>query len=64
MLLVTVWLSFDNAVTGAAVLAAVTIEPLVKDYVFPSAAYEEPIHKGTMSIPRCETMFALSLTNR
>ena len=38
-------LVFDNAVTGAAVLAAVTIEPLVKDYVFPSAAYEEPIHK-------------------
>ena len=36
---------FDNAVTGAAVLAAVTIEPLVKDYIFPSAAYEEPIHK-------------------
>ena len=36
---------FDNAVTGAAILAAVTIEPLVKDYVFPSAAYEEPIHK-------------------
>ena len=36
---------FDNAVTGAAVLAAVTIEPLVKNYVFPSAAYEEPIHK-------------------
>ncbi len=36
---------FDNAVTGAAVLAAVTIDPLVKDYVFPSAAYDEPIHK-------------------
>ena len=36
---------FDNIVTGAAVLAAVTIEPLVKDYVFPSAAYDEPIHK-------------------
>ena len=36
---------FDNAVTGAAVLAAVTIEPLVKEYIFPSAAYEEPIHK-------------------
>lgn len=36
---------FDNAVTGAAVLAAITIEPLVKDYIFPSAAYEEPIHK-------------------
>ena len=36
---------FDNAVTGAAVLAAITIEPLTKDYIFPSAAYEEPIHK-------------------
>ena len=36
---------FDNAVTGTAVLAAVTIEPLVKEYIFPSAAYEEPIHK-------------------
>ncbi len=36
---------FDNAVTGAAVLAAVTIDPLVKDYIFPSAAYEEPIYK-------------------
>ena len=36
---------FDNAVTGAAVLAAATIEPLVKEYIFPSAAYEEPIHK-------------------
>ena len=28
-----------------AVLAAATIEPLVKEYIFPSAAYEEPIHK-------------------
>ena len=28
---------FDNVVTGAAILAAVTIDPLVKDYVFPSA---------------------------
>nr|WP_252894522.1 nicotinate-nucleotide--dimethylbenzimidazole phosphoribosyltransferase [Veillonella denticariosi] len=36
---------FDNAVTGAAVLAAVTIDPLVKGYVFSSAAYDEPIHK-------------------
>lgn len=36
---------FDNAVTGAAVLAAVTIDSLVKDYVFPSAVYDEPIHK-------------------
>ena len=36
---------FDNAVTGAAVLAAVTMEPQVKDYVFPSAVYDEPIHR-------------------
>ncbi|MFQ9506353.1 MAG: hypothetical protein ACLRZ2_07600 [Veillonella sp.] len=38
---------FDNVVTGAAILATVTIEPLVKDYVFPSydGLYEEPIHK-------------------
>lgn len=36
---------FDNALTGAAVLAAVTMEPLVKDYVFSSAVYDDPIHK-------------------
>ena len=36
---------FDNALTGAAVLTAVTMEPLVKDYVFPSAVYDDPIHK-------------------
>lgn len=36
---------FDNAVTGAAVLGAVTVYPEVKDYVFPSAAYEEPVHQ-------------------
>ena len=36
---------YDNALIGAAVLAAVTMEPLVKDYVFPSAVYDDPIHK-------------------
>ena len=36
---------YDNALTGAAVLATVTMEPLVKDYVFSSAVYEDPIHK-------------------
>lgn len=36
---------FDNAITGAAVLAATTMEPLIKDYVFPSAVYDEPIHR-------------------
>ncbi len=36
---------FDNAVTGAAVLGAVTVYPVVKEYVFPSAVYEEPVHQ-------------------
>ena len=44
---------FDNIVTGAAVLAAVTIEPLVKDYVFPSAAYDEPIHDAPIHKEQC-----------
>ena len=44
---------FDNIVTGAAVLAAVTIEPLVKDYVFPSAAYDEPIHDEPIHKEQC-----------
>lgn len=39
---------FDTAVTGAAVLAATKINPLVKDYVFPSVAYNEPVHKAQM----------------
>lgn len=39
---------FDNAVTGAAVLAAVAVYPEVKDYVFPSVYYEEPIHQMQM----------------
>ncbi|MBS4914272.1 MAG: nicotinate-nucleotide--dimethylbenzimidazole phosphoribosyltransferase [Veillonella sp.] len=39
---------FDTAVTGAAVLAAAKINPLVKDYVFPSVAYNEPVHKAQM----------------
>ena len=44
---------FDNIVTGAAILAAVTIEPLVKDYVFPSAAYDEPIHDEPIHKEQC-----------
>ena len=44
---------FDNIVTGAAVLAAVTIEPLVKDYVFPSAVYDEPIHDEPIHKEQC-----------
>lgn len=37
---------FDNAVTGAAVLAAISINDQVKDYIFPSAVYNEPIHQA------------------
>ena len=39
---------FDNAVTGAAVLAAIGVYPEVRDYVFPSAAYNEPVHQIQM----------------
>ena len=39
--------------TGAAILAAVTIDPLVKDYVFPSAVYDEPIHDEPIHKEQC-----------
>lgn len=39
---------FDDAVTGAAVLAAAEVYPEIKEYVFPSASYEEPIHQMQM----------------
>lgn len=39
---------FDNAVTGAAVLLAVKEDPLVADYVFQSASYEDPVHQQQM----------------
>jgi len=39
---------FDNAVTGAAVLAAAEVYPEIKNYVFPSAAYDEPVHAMQM----------------
>lgn len=39
---------FDNAVTGAAVLLATLLDVNVKDYVFTSAVYEEPVHKAQM----------------
>ena len=41
---------FDNAVTGAAVLAAVTVYPEIRNFIFPSVYYEEPIHKMEMQI--------------
>ncbi|KAF1682279.1 nicotinate-nucleotide--dimethylbenzimidazole phosphoribosyltransferase [Veillonella sp. R32] len=39
---------FDNAVTGAALLVAHAINPAVMDFVFQSAAYNEPVHKAQM----------------
>ena len=39
---------FDNAITGAAVLAAVETYPVINEYVFPSASYEEPVHQMQM----------------
>lgn len=36
---------FDDAVTGAAVLGAVTVYPEIRDYIFPSAVYDEPVHQ-------------------
>ena len=39
---------FDNAVTGSALLVARAINPAVMDFVFQSAAYNEPVHKAQM----------------
>lgn len=39
---------FDNAVTGAAVLAAQAVYPEIKNYIFPSVYYEEPVHQMQM----------------
>lgn len=39
---------FDNAVTGAAVLAAVTVYPEIRNFIFPSLYYDEPVHKMQM----------------
>lgn len=40
---------FDNAVTGAAALGAVTAYPEIRDYLFPSAVYDEPVHQMQLS---------------
>ena len=39
---------FDNAITGAAVVAATAIEPNVIEYVFPSASYDDAVHQEQM----------------
>lgn len=39
---------FDNAVTGAAVLAAAAVYPEIRDYILPSVHYEEPVHQMQM----------------
>lgn len=42
-------LVFDNAVTGAAVLLARTLNARVMGYCFPSAVYAEPVHQMQLS---------------
>ena len=37
-----------NGMPGAAVLAAVTVYPEIRNFIFPSVYYEEPIHKMQM----------------
>lgn len=39
---------FDNELTGAAVLAAIKMNPLVRDYVFTSAVYNNAVHFAQM----------------
>lgn len=39
---------FDNAVSGAAVMLASMVYPEAKDFLFPSAVYEEPVHQMQM----------------
>ena len=39
---------FDNALTGAAVLAAFAIDSRVRDYVFPAAAYDDLTHQAQL----------------
>ena len=39
---------FDNAVTGAAVLAAQAVYPEIKNYIFPSVYYEAPVNQMQM----------------
>lgn len=39
---------FDNDVTGAAALVAIAINEQVKDYLFQSAVYDNPVHRAQM----------------
>lgn len=53
---------FDNAVTGAAVLLAVKINPLVKDYVFASCVYEDPVHEAQLAMVEKKAFLHYRLT--
>lgn len=52
---------FDTAVTGAAVLAAVKMAPLALNYVLPSVAYNEPVHKNQMKYLGLQTYLNYNL---
>lgn len=39
---------FDNGLTGAAVLAAFALNARIRDYVFPSASYDDLVHQAQL----------------
>ena len=53
---------FDDAVTGSAVLSAVNVYPNVRECVFPSLNYEEPIHKMQMKALHMEPCLHYPIT--
>jgi nicotinate-nucleotide--dimethylbenzimidazole phosphoribosyltransferase len=53
---------FDDGVTGAAVLAAVTVYPEIRSAVFPTLIYHEPVHEMQMKSLGMEGMIDLDIT--
>lgn len=53
---------FDDGVTGAAVLAAAAVYPDVRNFVFPSLIYKEPVHEMQMKALGMKGMIDLGIT--
>lgn len=53
---------FDDAVSGAAALAATIVYPEVRSGIFPSLAYDEPVHKMQMQALHMEPMLHYGIT--
>ena len=53
---------FDDAVSGAAALAATIVYPEVLSGIFPSLAYDEPVHKMQMQALHMEPMLHYGIT--